>query len=223
MNNLITIEGGDGCGKNTQAKILVDSLNSNGFKAKLYSFPGYDSTFFGKEIGAYLRGEFGSLYEVNHKLASILYACDRFEHKNALLNDLNFGTIVVCDRYVDSNLYQCAKLNNIKDQDEYINWLSTMEYEVFGTPKPGFTLYLDVPTEISAELVLKKKSRSYTDDKEDIHESSYEFLDNVRNVYKRILATRNSVVIDCVDDNNNLRSIYDISSDIYNSCIEFIN
>ncbi len=184
---LITIEGIDGSGKGTQAQLLLKRLLAKGVSAKLYSFPNYQTTFFGKEIGAFLRGEFGSLEQVHPKLAAILFAGDRFEQKQALQNDLNNGLYVICDRYVDSNIaHQCAKLPEEK-MPEFCQWLECLEYEVFGMPRPDITFFLDVPLSVSKELVLQKQQRIYMDEKEDIHEQAYLYLERVSLVYKKLL------------------------------------
>ena len=39
MGRLITIDGLDGSGKQTQAKLLLDRLTKEGIKAKMISFP----------------------------------------------------------------------------------------------------------------------------------------------------------------------------------------
>jgi dTMP kinase len=75
MNNkIIAVEGIDGSGKNTQSRLLVENLKKQGFEVEFLGFPCYSETFFGKEIGAYLNGDFGGLDDVHPKLASMLYA-----------------------------------------------------------------------------------------------------------------------------------------------------
>ncbi|SEM18586.1 dTMP kinase [Acinetobacter sp. DSM 11652] len=212
---LITIEGIDGSGKGTQTQLLLEALNNHSIPTKIYSFPCYEETFFGKEVGAFLRGEFGSLEQVNPKLASILFAGDRFEKKNLINKDLDSGYIVICDRYVDSNIaHQCAKLKHDERQD-LANWLEKLEYDVFGVPRPDLTFFLDVPLNISKNLVLKKKARSYTTDKEDIHESSYQYLENVYDVYQDLCEKRSWKRINCVQ-NENIRSINEIHNELIN-------
>jgi len=206
---LITIEGIDGSGKGTQATKLVEVLNELGVNAKIYSFPAYEETFFGKEVGAFLRGEFGSIDEVHPKLASILFASDRLEQKPSLLADLEAGTYVVCDRYVESNIgHQAAKLPQ-HERADFINWVKSLEYGVNSLPKPDITFFLDVPLSVSKELVLKKKQRSYTDEKEDIHEAAHGYLQNVYEVYKQLEQTEDWQVIACTE-NGDVKSIDDI-------------
>jgi dTMP kinase len=195
---LITIEGIDGSGKGTQSELLIESLKQQGKKVKMYSFPAYDKTFFGREIGAFLRGEFGSFEQVHPKLASILFACDRAEQKPALLKDIADGYIVVCDRYVESNAaHQSAKMD-ITLREDFVSWIKQLEYEVNTLPKPDLTIFLDLPIEYSKQLVLKKKQRSYTEEKEDIQEAQHGYLEQVYQVYKALQASEGWHTIDCV-------------------------
>lgn len=210
---LITIEGIDGSGKGTQSQLLIEKLKQSGKKVKMYSFPAYEETFFGKEVGAFLRGEFGSIDEVHPKLASVLYASDRLEQKPHMLKDLANGYYVVCDRYVESNMgHQAAKFP-LKERPEFINWLDELEYGVNALPKPDITFFLDVPLSVSKDLVLKKKQRSYTDDKEDIHEAAHGYLEKVYQVYQYLNERNSWRRVPCVD-NGIIRSIEQINSEL---------
>jgi dTMP kinase len=212
---LITIEGIDGSGKGTQATILVKELNSIGIEAKIYSFPAYEKTFFGKEVGAFLRGEFGAIDAVHPKLAALLFAGDRLEQKESLVKDLQQGIYVVCDRYVESNIaHQAAKLQE-NHRAEFIEWVKELEYKVNGLPKPNTTIFLDVPLYISKQLVLKKKQRSYTDVKEDIHEADHGYLEKVYSVYKLLEHSENWNSIACTEGGD-VKSIEEINIAIKN-------
>ena len=48
---LIDIEGIDGSGKGTQARLLCDRLHQSGVSATLVSFPRYEATLFGRAVG----------------------------------------------------------------------------------------------------------------------------------------------------------------------------
>ncbi|MBO1255816.1 dTMP kinase [Alteromonas sp. 5E99-2] len=197
---LITVEGIDGSGKGTQAELLVEALKKAGKKVKMYSFPAYETTFFGGEIGAFLRGEFGTFDDVHPKLASILFASDRLEQKPALIRDLDDGFYVICDRYVESNAaHQSAKFAE-SERSGFIEWIKTLEYKVNQLPKPDMTFFLDLPIEFSKELVLKKKKRSYTDEKEDIQEAQHGYLEKVYHVYKQLEISESWLKIDCVNE-----------------------
>lgn len=197
---LITIEGIDGSGKGTQSKLLLSNLLNLSIPAKLYSFPSYAETFFGKEIGAYLRGEYGTIKEVHPKLASILFAGDRHEIKPQIEADLGRGITVICDRYVDSNIaHQCAKLPR-NEQAAFEQWLEELEYGVFSMPKPDLVLLLNLPPTVARMMVLNKDARAYTQDKEDIHERAQDYMEDVFNFYTRMSAVKGWVKIDCLLD-----------------------
>ena len=62
-------------------------------------------------VSKYLNGELGTLEKVDPRFAALLYAGDRFESKSQLEGALNEGKIVLCDRYIASNLaHQVARL-----------------------------------------------------------------------------------------------------------------
>lgn len=209
QGKLITIEGIDGSGKGTQAQLLIESLAREGKPVKMYSFPAYESTFYGKEIGAFLRGEFGTFNDVHPKLASMLFAGDRLEQKPAMLEDLKNGISIVCDRYVESNAaHQSAKLPESNRKD-FISWIKQLEYNVHSLPKPDLTFFLDLPLAFSKELVLKKQQRSYTEAKEDIQEAQHGYLEQVYQVYKQLEKSEDWIPIQCVDEKG-LKSIEEI-------------
>jgi len=208
---IIAIEGIDGSGKGTQARLLVDNLIKDGIKAVLFSFPSYDKTFFGRMIGEYLRGEFGTLEQVHPRLATVLYANDRLESMKNMRKYLDDGYVVVCDRYTDSNIaHQVSKLTNVEEMDEMERWLDEMEFEILGIERPTMTLFLDVPHNVTRELVLLKDTRTYTTEAEDIHESNYDYLVKTGEVYNRLCKKRGWKRINCLDDEGNLKPLNEI-------------
>lgn len=100
----ICIEGLDGCGKTTQAKLLVKKLRkSNGAV--------YTAEPSSGKIGAFIRKN--CLYgekRLSSVVEALLFAADRLEHvENEVLPALRQGRLVVSDRYVYSSLaYQGA-------------------------------------------------------------------------------------------------------------------
>ncbi|VVO56289.1 Thymidylate kinase [Pseudomonas fluorescens] len=201
MGIIIAIEGIDGSGKNTQSTNLLEEYLSAGAQATKISFPQYGSTLFGKEVGNYLNGDFGSLSEVHPKLSAMLYAGDRFESKNEILAKSANNAVLICDRYVHSNVaHQTAKVPK-EDQVEFRNWIEKLEYEVYGIPKPDLVIFLNVPPKTSTDLVLKKSTRDYTTKKKDLHEADDIYLEKVYELFKSEAEhNRNWLTIDCFHD-----------------------
>lgn len=186
---LIVIEGIDGSGKGTQAQQLTERLTAAGRRVRLLSFPRYRETLFGHAIGDFLNGRFGKLDEVHPFLASVLYAADRFESKAVLADALQQSDIVVCDRYVPSNLaHQGAKLDG-EARDELLRTIERIEFEVFSLPRPSLVVLLDVPVEIAQRNIAAKKPRSYTDKAADLQEADATYLQRVRDVYLQLAAS----------------------------------
>lgn len=215
---LIAIEGIDGAGKYTQSTSLMAESQKLGVSAEIVSFPRYGKTLFAKSIADYLNGAFGDLSSVPPQLVALLYAGDRFESL-ALVKQLTrtYG-LVICDRYVASNLaYQAAKLDH-DERQKFISWLAQIEYEIFGLPKADLTIYLDIPPSQALELIYKKSPRSYTTEATDIHERNTNYLARCREVY-RMLADMNFggrwLTIQCVSSNGSIRPISEIHDDIW--------
>ena len=191
---LIVIDGIDGSGKATQTKMLAKRLVKEGFKVKTIDFPRYENNFFGSLIGEYLSGKYGDFSKIDPRVASVLYAGDRFESSEQIKKWLADGYIVVTDRYVSANsIHQGGKIKNPKKRQEFITWLEKMEYGVFKIPKPDLVVYLDVPYEVSKKWLENKvaqRSKKYLKGKKDVAEENLNYLKNSRNCALS-LATKN--------------------------------
>jgi dTMP kinase len=197
---LITVEGIDGSGKGTQANLLLQRIRGCSSGVELIQFPQYQRTFFGREIGLYLNGEFGDLMSVKPKLGALLYAGDRFEMRSHLARLLDEGVVVLCDRYTPSNqAHHAAKLPR-HEWDEFFNWVDTLEHDVFGVPRPDLVIFLDVDAELSAELIKKKGERTYTTLEADLHEMNMPYQSAVAEAYRQLSSRENWVRIECVHD-----------------------
>jgi len=212
---LIAIEGIDGSGKGTQAKLLSERFSAEGVSAALLSFPRYSETTFGGFVGEYLNGRFGSLDEVHPFLAALLFAGDRFESRRILLEAIERHNVVICDRYVASNVAHQAAKRAGADRDELIRRIETVEFEVFALPRPNRTILLDLSVENARRLIAKKAKRTYTDQTEDLHESDGLYLGAVGDVYRsRQAADLSWVRIDC-EAAGVVRPIDDIREEVW--------
>lgn len=182
---LIVLDGIDGSGKATQVNLLEERLRKEGVKVKTIDFPRYEDNFFGKLIGEYLSGIYGDFIKVDPKLASVLYAADRFESSKKIQDWLDSGFIVLADRYATANqIHQGGKIDNQKKRKEFLSFLDTMEYSVFKIPRPDLVIYLDVPFEVSKVWLQKKvaqRKKTYLKGRKDVAEDNLLHLKNSRN------------------------------------------
>lgn len=216
MGILIAIEGTDSSGKQTQSEKLYAALCEMGIKARLVSFPAYESDS-SALVKMYLAGEFGTdPKDVNAYAASTFYAMDRFAtFRKDWGKDYNDGTVIVADRYVPSNLiHQASKIDNDAEKDEFIKWLEELEYSHLGLPRPDATIFLDMPTATAQKLMAERANKIDNSDKKDIHERNGEYLKRSYDNAKGIADKLGWNVIPCADSDGNVRDIEDISKDI---------
>lgn len=216
---LIVIDGTDGSGKSTQIALLVSHLKKDGHKIKMVDFPEYYSNFFGKFIGHCLTEQYYNFVRVHPKIASVLYAADRFESKNKIEDWLKKGYIVVADRYVSANqIHQGGKIASIKKRQAFIKWLDEMEYKVFKIPRPNSVIYLNLSIPFILSLIKernKKSSRSYVGKKKDIVEGDIEYLTNSHKSAVWLAKSQSEFTqIECTSKNI-LRTREDIHEEIY--------
>lgn len=199
---LFVIEGVDGAGKSTQIKLLNEFFLKKGHNCEYLHFPRTESPYFGELIARFLRGEFGSLNEVDPYLVAMLYAGDRKDAAEMIRGWLGEGKIVLLDRYTYSNIaYQCAKLDDEIRRENLKKWIMTLEFDHFSIPKPDMNIFLDVPAAFAEKNLMEARTgddRNYLNGSRDIHEESMLFQKTVRDIYLKVSETDDSlVVIDC--------------------------
>ena len=133
---IIVIEGADKAGKLTQSRLLIDSLKLFGRICVVMDFPDY-TTPIGIEIRAILDGE----REYPNELKHMLMSANRWERKREIESMVETGTIVVINRYYQSNLVYGVS-NGLS-----INWLANLEK---GLPKEDIVIVLDVSPSVSS-------------------------------------------------------------------------
>lgn len=216
---LIVIDGTDGSGKATQVELLKNRLKKEGHTVKVVDFPEYYKNFFGGFIGHCLKEQYFNFVKVHPKIASVLYAADRFESSKEIRSWLDKGYIVLANRYVSSNqIHQGGKILEKKKRDDFLKWLDKMEHEVFGIPRPNLVLFLSVPIKVTLDLMKKRDvghTRAYLGKKKDVHENDPKFLENSRkSAIKLVSELSNFVKIDCTNKNQ-MRTREDINEEIY--------
>ena len=168
----ICIEGLDGCGKTTQAKLLAKKLGKS-HNAVYTAEPSRG------KIGTYIRNSY--LYgekRLSIVLEALLFAADRIEHlETEVLPALREGRLVISDRYVYSSLaYQDAAGLSLE-------WIEKVnEYAL----KPDLAVFVDVDLETVMRRLKAKKS---------VMEKT-ETLQKVRDVYLKFVEKGELVRID---------------------------
>jgi dTMP kinase len=201
----IAIEGIDGSGKRTQVEMLGVALTAQRFRPFVTGFPVYDS-WFGKMIGQYLNGELGTLEAVDPHFTAMLYAGDRFEAKERLIQALEEGRLVVA--------HQTARVAAEK-RAEFRAWIEHLEYEIYGLPRANLTIYLRVPASEAQKLVAQKSSRSYTNAKRDLQESSLRHLEQAALMYDLLSQGDGWMTVDCFDSMvGRMRERQEIAADV---------
>jgi len=187
----IVLEGIDGSGKSTQAKLLAKTLKEEGYKVSFIDFPQHGQKSAGL-VDEYLTGKYGKkAKEVSPYQASVFYACDRYDASFKIRNWIKKGFIVIADRYIGSNVgHQGGKIENVKERRKYLRWLYDFEYGIFKIPKPDINFILKIKSGIAQKLSKKIfdkekliKKKGYLGHKKDIHEKDLSHLENAEKAY----------------------------------------
>lgn len=154
---MISIEGIDASGKETQAKLLNEYLKDQGFKTLLLSFPRYGTT-----VGKVIRDWLDNKVQLTNETFHMLMEADRIEFCKEIENS-NYDFIIL-DRYTLSNVvYGISKGISKK-------WLMSLQEPVI---QPDLTFVLDIPVSVS-------KARKSGRDK---HEKDDSLLTKARATY----------------------------------------
>ncbi|MFL6479303.1 MAG: dTMP kinase [Nitrososphaera sp.] len=134
---IIVIEGTDKAGKGSQSRMLAETLKTLGKICVILDFPDY-TTPIGIEIKAFLESKRDYPTEVKH----LLFSANRWEKKKEIESMLENGTIIVMNRYWQSNLvYGVA---NGMD----LNWLLLLDK---GLPKEDIVIVILVNPSVSTK------------------------------------------------------------------------
>ena len=210
---LIVLEGTDGSGKATQAHMMGQRLQREGIAFREIDFPRYGNPF-AEPANLYLHGVLGSEPgDVNAYASSVLFAVDRFaSYKEEWGTFYEQGGVVIANRYTTSNaVHQASKLP-AGERREYLDWLFDLEYRRLGLPAPDLVVYLDLPTELSEQMLRRRESATGT--QADIHEQDEEYLRSCRMNARDIAHDLGWTVIHC-DREGAVRTVEDIHEEIW--------
>ena len=186
----ITFEGGDGCGKTTQIKLLDEYLRKKGYKTLLTREPG--SKGLGEKVREILLNYDG---DVSPVCESFLFLADRAQNVDCLIKPaLEEGTIVICDRHTDSSVaYQGYGRGLDIDRIKKLNSIATSGLN------PDLTIVLDVDVETSQKRVGAEKDR--------MESAGIEFFERVRKGYLEI-AKQEPERVKVVDSTKTIEEIH---------------
>ena len=173
MGKFITFEGGDGCGKTSVIKAVIEKLENDGYIIVRTREPG------GSVIAEKIRNIILDVENtgMEYVTESLLYAACRSQHlHDIVIPSLEAGKVVICDRFVDSSyVYQGIARGVGFEKVKEINEL------VVGDNMPDLTIYIDATPEI---CLARRNSRDEAQNRLDLE--SLEFHHKVRNGYKQI-------------------------------------
>lgn len=225
----IELDGSDGCGKETQSKLLLGRLKKDGFQCEMISFPRYDTPtgrivgqcYLGKDVDYYgWSGESGWFPEgasnVDALIASPYYGVDRRRAKPEIEESLDQGKIIISDRYnAANNIHQGSKFDTLKEKINYWNKSDLLEYDYLENRRPDLTMILHMPVKVAMEL--RRRRGEKTKEKADGHESDGEHLKRAEITSIQLAEHYNFPIIKCAPDGtiNSLRKEEDIHEEIY--------
>jgi dTMP kinase len=171
----ITLEGGDGSGKTTQAELLREWLTSEGRTVVRTREPG--GTDVGVEIREIVLHHRG---DIAPRAEALLYAADRAHHVATVVRPaLERGDVVIQDRYIDSSVaYQGA--GRVLDA-EAVRGLS--EWATDGLV-PDLTILLDLDAGAARGRLDEARTRF-----DRLEAEASEFHDRVRSAYLALAAS----------------------------------
>jgi len=218
-DRMVVIEGADGSGKATQARLLTEHLEREGKKVAMFSFPRYEWGRSGQLLGELLRGDHGDFMSISPYISSLPYVIDRVAARDELVKELDTGKVVVCDRYLPSNLaHQSAKIDSAEEKKKFTEFCEELEYENLKMPRPMAVIYLSVPVVVSTKLVEDKDARGWLKGmtgKKDLAERDTTHQEKARAMYEQFAKERPEwYLVECVR-NGEMRTREDIHKEVW--------
>lgn len=200
----IVFEGGEGCGKTTQIKLLARKLKRLKIDFLVTREPG--GTPLSEQIREILLNPLNK--EISPLAEVFLFSAARCQHVQQKIKPaLKEGKVVICDRFSGSTVaYQIYG----RQQFELLKKFSVLNDLATGGLEPDLTILLDIPSEVG--LARCKKAGVLTRfDKEEIS-----FHKRVNTGYRKIAKRKGWVIIDATKD------ITEISEEVWKVVQNFI-
>lgn len=161
----ITFEGGDGAGKSTQIDLLRKHLTEQGYEVLLTREPG--GTAINEQIREIL------LDKSNTGMAAVteamLYAAARAQLVTEVIKPaLEEGSVVICDRFLDSSIAYQAYGRGLGDAVEEINRWGV------GSCMPDLTVYLRVDPKTGRKRILGRELDRLESEGETFHQKVFQ-------------------------------------------------
>ena len=170
-SRFITFEGIDGCGKSTQAKLLLETLNDGGCKAILVREPG--GTRVSEAVREILLTK--GMDELEHRTEALLMTASRAQLTDEIiLPNLDKGNWVIADRFADSTL---AYQGGGRSLD--IEWLLKLNDFATAGLSSDMTVFVDIVPE-------EGQRRREANNPDRIEKAGMDFQQNVRKMYHEI-------------------------------------
>jgi len=166
----ITFEGIDGCGKSTQAKLLLEYMNKSGVETILVREPG------GTNISESIREILlhSSSGQMGDRTESLLMTASRAQlTQEVIIPNMEQGKFVIADRYSDSTLAYQGGGRNLD-----IEWLIELNNYATFTLLPDITFFVDIRSEEALRRLDSNKDR--------IEGEGIEFQARVRKTYHEL-------------------------------------
>jgi len=166
----ITFEGIDGCGKSTQAKLLLEFLNKSGVETILVREPG------GTNISESIREILlhSSSGQMGDRTESLLMTASRAQlTQEVIIPNMDQGKFVIADRYSDSTLAYQGGGRNLD-----IEWLIELNNYATFTLLPDITFFVDIRSDEALRRLDSNKDR--------IEGEGIEFQTRVRKTYHEL-------------------------------------
>jgi dTMP kinase len=141
----ITLEGMDGCGKSTQARLLLPWLRKRLDSGKTVFSREPGGTPLGRRIRSILLDPRSESLAPMAEL--LLYCADRAQHMKKIEKNLNAGKLVLCDRFMDSTTVYQGWARTGKPGAPSMAFVESLHRAVVEDLAPDLTLVFDLPVE----------------------------------------------------------------------------